>query len=98
MTSRNIIDVTGRIDAVEDQGTLYAGVQSQQEIPDSFTQRLRDIEDNRKRGAEMSLAASIPVIFVEKWMRDGFNIYQEPLSAIEAKCHKEGLEAFLVKH
>lgn len=96
MTS-NFIDITGTVDAVEASDGLYAGVRTYQDIPDEFVARLRHIEDNKRPGAEYSLAASIPVIFVEKWMREGFNIYQESIEAIEAKCRKEGLQAFLVK-
>lgn len=96
-TSENFIDLTGTIDPIEDGDQLYAGVRSTQDIPDTFLTRLRDIEDNKRFAPEMSLAASIPVIFVEKWMREGFNIYQEPIEAIEAKCRRDGLEAFLVK-
>lgn len=97
MFTSNFFDTTGRIDAVENGASLYAGITTHQEIPDSFLQRLRDTEDNRRPGAEYSLAASIPVIFVEKWLREGFDIYREPLKAIEARCRREGLEKFLVK-
>lgn len=100
MTSRNFHDVHGRVDFVEDQGRdPQLGVMRAQEIPDTFLQNLRDIEETQKApGSEMRLAASIPAIFVSKWMNEGFNIYQESLKAIEAKCRKEGLDAFLVKH
>lgn len=97
MFSANFIDTTGRIDPVENGASLYAGITTHQDIPDSFLQRLRDIESNKRPGAEYSLAASIPVIFVEKWLREGFDIYREPLKAIEARCRREGLEKFLVK-
>ncbi len=97
MSSRNFFDITGTVDAVEAQGDLFAGITTHQEIPDQFLTRLRDIEDNKRPGADYSLAASIPVIFVEKWMREGFNVFQAPLKDIEARLKKEGLEAFLVK-
>ncbi|MCX7369857.1 MAG: hypothetical protein NTX90_13375 [Alphaproteobacteria bacterium] len=97
MFSANFIDIAGRIDPVENGASLYAGITTHQDIPDSFLQRLRDTEDNKRPGAEYSLAASIPVIFVEKWLREGFDIYREPLKAIEARCRREGLEKFLVK-
>jgi hypothetical protein len=99
MTSRNFHDVHGRVDFVEEGGDPQLGVMRAQEIPDTFLQNLRDIEETQRvPGSEMRLAASIPAIFVSKWMHEGFNVYQEPLKAIEAKCRKEGLEAFLVAH
>ena len=97
MFSRNFIDLSGRVDAVEHDGELYAGVTKQQDIPDEFLARLRHIEENREPGADMRLCASIPVIFVEKWMREGFNVFQESAEAIEAKLKAENLHAFLVK-
>lgn len=100
MQSRNFHDVHGRVDFVEDRGSdPQLGVFRAQEIPDTFVQGLRHIEETqRSTGSEMRLAASVPAIFVSKWMSEGFNIYRESLKAIEAKCRQEGLEAFLVKH
>ena len=39
--------------------------------------------------------ATIPAIFVEKWLREGFNVYREPLKEIVKKLHREGLTDFL---
>jgi hypothetical protein len=39
--------------------------------------------------------ASIPTAVVEKWLREGFDIYNEPAKAIVARLRKEDLGAFI---
>ena len=41
--------------------------------------------------------ASIPTVVVEKWMREGFNIWDKNVKASEivARLNKENLQAFL---
>jgi hypothetical protein len=39
--------------------------------------------------------ASIPVCLVDKWMREGYDVYQEPIRKSVAKLKHENLEYFL---
>ena len=68
-----------------------------QDIDDSFLDNLRTkrIETANSRLPDMTLVASIPAIFVVKWMDEGFNIYREPLKAILKKLADENLGDFL---
>lgn len=74
-------------------------IKNEQHIPQSFLDRLksdRDDSSNRKMG-DYERLASIPVVVVEKWMREGFNIYDKNVKASEivARLKSESLEAFL---
>lgn len=71
-----------------------------QEVPDSFLQRLRqkrDASENRPAG-DMHHVASIPVAIVEKWMAEGFNIFDKnvKVSEIVKRLHSEDMTAFMV--
>lgn len=74
-------------------------VKKEQQIPQSFLDRLkteRDQSSNSRMGDYHRLA-SIPTVVVEKWMREGFNIYDKNITAkdIVARLKNENLEAFL---
>lgn len=74
-------------------------VKKEQQIPQSFLDRLktsRDESSNRRMG-DYERLASIPTVVVEKWMREGFNIYDKNISAkdIVARLRLENLGAFL---
>lgn len=70
-----------------------------QQISSSFLDSLaeqRHANDNKREGDFMSVA-SIPVVVVEKWMREGFDIMNGEHSAAEIvkRLKAENLEAFL---
>lgn len=72
-------------------------IQATQEIPDDF---LTECHENRVASTEGRMGeyhqfASIPTAVVDMWMRQGFNIYQEPMSAIVKRLRSEDLTAFL---
>lgn len=74
-------------------------IKREQKIPQSFLDRLkteRDASSNNKMG-DYHRVASIPVAVVEKWMREGFNIWDKNVKASEvvARLKTENLEAFL---
>lgn len=74
-------------------------VKKEQQIPKSFLDRLkteRDASSNNKMG-DYHRIASIPTVVVEKWMREGFNIWDKNVTAKEivARLHSESLDAFL---
>lgn len=73
-------------------------VSHKQEIPQTFIDECSDwrkAQGRMSRTKEHHKVADIPVIFVHKWLQEGFNIYQEPLTAIVKKLKREGLDHFL---
>jgi hypothetical protein len=72
-------------------------IQRAQEIPVSFRDALKQIRHaSSARAKNFHHAFSIPVLFVEKFLREGFDIYREPARAIEAKLRREHLDDFIV--
>jgi hypothetical protein len=72
-------------------------IETHQNIPDRF---LKDLEEKRLashnvREREYMHVASIPVCLVDKWMREGYDVYQEPIRKSVAKLKHENLEYFL---
>jgi hypothetical protein len=80
---------------IEDEKVILT---SQQHIPDSF---LDDLAENRLLTANNAklgdhvLAARIPAYIVDRWFREGFNIYQEDWPAIRARLVAEGMTKLL---
>lgn len=72
-------------------------IERYQEIPQSFIDRLRAEKANSSevREGETMRVASIPVIVVEKWMREGFDFYNATASQIVAKLKSENLDYFI---
>lgn len=65
-----------------------------QEIPDDFLDELaaiRDIQDNNALG-NYALAARIPTVLVEKWMREGFNIFDKNIGVADIIKKLESLD------
>ena len=72
-------------------------IQWVQEISDEFlaeNRRIRD-EQARKPVRDLHKVASIPVIFVHKWLKEGFNVFEESNASIIAKCRREGMDDFI---
>lgn len=71
---------------------------SAQHIPQEF---IDDLSDHRKaqsamsRSRELHRVGSIPVIFVEKWLKEGFDIYREDARAILRRLKQEDLHDFI---
>lgn len=83
----------------EDDTDAPLVVKREQQIPQSFLDRLkveRDASSNQRMG-DYHRVASIPTVVVEKWMREGFNIWDKNVKAadIVARLKKENLDAFL---
>lgn len=68
-----------------------------QHIPDEYLRSLRTERENSlsKREGEYMRVASIPVAVVEKWKREGFDIYQVGGKEILKKLREENLDAFI---
>jgi len=71
-------------------------IQKDQYISDDFLTRNKDARfDSKARAKEYHHFASIPVVVVEKWLKEGFDVYKEPAKAIVKRLKQENLEAFL---
>lgn len=90
-------DVQAHLDVNEADAQLL--IKKQQEIPTSFLDRLkakRDASRNAPMG-DLHHVASIPVAIVEKWMSEGFNIFDRNNSVkdIVARLQSEDMQAFM---
>jgi hypothetical protein len=72
-------------------------VTTHQTIPDSLLKDLADkrLASHNVREREMMHVASIPAALVDKWYRDGYDVFQEPIKKTVAKLKNENLEYFL---
>lgn len=74
-------------------------IKKQQYIPDEFLTRNADARFNSKaRAGEYHHFASIPVVVVEKWLKEGFDVYKESAKDIIKRLKQENLEAFLTSN
>jgi len=71
-----------------------------QEVPASFLDQLKRKRDDSASAptGEMHHVASIPVAIVEKWMAEGFNIFDKNinLKEIVKRLNSEDMAGFLV--
>ena len=70
---------------------------STQEISQAFLDDLKDArnETSGKPSGEFMRVASIPTVVVEKWMREGFNIWEASATEIVKRLKSEDLDVFL---
>lgn len=75
-------------------------IKKDQYISDDFLTRNRDarFESSHNRAGEYHHMASIPVVVVEKWLKEGFDIYKESAKAIIKRLKQENLDAFLTSN
>lgn len=75
-------------------------VRTVQEIPQEFLDKCAQERFASSHGpmGDYHKFASIPVAVVDQWMKDGFDVYREPLKAIVARLKKENLDAFLTSN
>lgn len=88
-------------DAAWDIGENTDGlfVKKQQHISDDFLTANRDARfDSKERAGEYHRFASIPVVVVEQWLKQGFDVYKESPKAILKRLRQENLEAFLTSN
>lgn len=94
MTKEKLVDATWSIDENLD-GLL---IRKDQEITAEFLDGLKeDRLNSRNKAQDFHKAASIPTVVVEKWMREGFNIFDSNIKAedILKRLRAEGLDAFI---
>lgn len=71
-------------------------VNYKQELPDDFIQNLRDEKAESHRPAkDMHRVASIPVALADHWLRQGYDVMQEPVAKTLKKLREENLEDFI---
>ena len=92
------IDLVGvQNDFSEEAGNLVKT--DSQQISQGFLDDLKDKrnQSTKQREGDFQHVASIPVIFVEKWKKDGFDIMDGsvPFKEIIKKLKAENLEGFM---
>jgi len=71
-------------------------IRKDQEITSDYLSQLSDDRlASKGRSNDFHKIASIPVVVVEKWLREGFDIYREDAKAILKKLRDEDLTAFI---
>lgn len=98
MTKDFLTDVAWNITDAEQKpaGLTDLTVRKDQIITDAFLDGLKeDRMASKARAGDFHKVASIPVVVVEKWLREGFDIYRESASAILKKLRDEDLQAFI---
>jgi hypothetical protein len=72
-------------------------IQKSQNITQEYLDSLKAhrFESKHRPSGDYLRVASIPVVVIEKWMREGFDFYNEPASKIVAKLKSDGLDGFL---
>lgn len=73
-------------------------LQHYQDIPTTFVDFLADKRKAlaKERAGEYLHVASVPTIFVTKWLKEGLNVYTAPVKDVIKRIREEDLEAFLV--
>jgi hypothetical protein len=90
---QNILDTHNTLTSNTD-GHIIERVQH---IPTSFVDRLKAERGSSMEGreGEYMRVASIPVVLIEKWMKEGFDFYNESAKRIVAKLKAEGMDYFV---
>lgn len=71
-------------------------VKYEQEITSEFLQDLQDrFVGTRDATGELLCAAVIPTSIVDRWMREGFNVFEEPIAASVARLRAENMQKFI---
>lgn len=77
------------------QDTLI--IKREQEIPDDYIAQLKrdKIDTTHDRMGDFVRLCTVPMFLVEKWQREGFDVYQEGARAIMARLRKEQADALI---
>lgn len=71
--------------------------QHDQDIPSNFLSRISDVRTDtaHAHASNFMEVAEIPVAVVEKWEKEGFDIYKETAKSIVKRLSAENLGAFI---
>lgn len=91
--SHNLIGSNATVSANTDGHIIH----SVQAIPQAFIDNLKTerFESMNVREKDYQMVASVPQVLVDKWIRDGFDFWNEPNRKIVAKLKAEGLDYFV---
>jgi hypothetical protein len=95
MTTQEFIGVREQFHRDSSDGSLVRAYE--QDLPLEYWRAMdwaKEWDRHNKCGDNWRVA-SIPVVFVEKALRDGLNIYEAPLKEIVGYLHKNDLTDFL---
>ncbi len=90
----DILDTNVRL--VRNGGDELA-VKYEQEITSEFLQECQDrFVGTRDPSGNLLCVASIPTGVVDRWMREGFNVFEEPIQASVARLRAENMSKFVL--
>jgi hypothetical protein len=96
LIDKNAVDLSGSFEDFHQDGKNVIR-QSSQDISQAFLDDLKNArnESTQKPTGDFMRVASIPVVIVEKWMREGFNVWEASGQEIVKKLKNENLDAFM---
>lgn len=103
MTKSSLLSGAAATPAMHDQLVTFkdnvdgTAIIRHQEIPQEFIDDLkqRRINSDHDRAGEFMLAASVPVVIHEEWLREGYDMTREPAAKTIARLKAKGLDAFI---
>jgi len=96
MTNKSSVNLlSGSTDFLQDGSSVIQ--KSSQIISQSFMDDLKDSRNqtSNKPSGEFMRVASIPTTVVEKWLREGFNVWEQSGTEIVKRLRNESLDGFL---
>lgn len=89
--------ITPKYDLEFDTDDTFTAIKRTQEITPEFLQECHDnrVASNNVPMGEFHQFASIPVVVVEHWLRQGFDINNESMASIMKRLRSEDLSAFI---
>lgn len=73
-------------------------IEKSQEITNEYLERLKTMRHNSMQGTrekDFMQVASIPICIVDKWLAEGYSVFDEPIRKSVAKLKHENLEYFI---
>jgi hypothetical protein len=72
------------------------GVQYTQDIPDHFVQDIQDrFTGTNDAVGNFLFVGSVPAALADRWMREGYNVFQEPIKNTLARLKAENFGKFV---
>jgi hypothetical protein len=67
-----------------------------QEIPDHFIQDIQDrFTGKNDATGDFLFVGSVPSAVADRWMREGYNVFEEPIAKTLAKLRAENMAKFI---
>lgn len=72
------------------------GVKYTQTIPDHFTQDIQDrFTGANEATGDLLFVGSVPAAVADRWMREGYDVFREPVSKTLARLKAENMGKFV---